>query len=235
MADDVRDWPPGDRRIVRESATAPVLAGAAGVAAHHDRRAARSARSESEGLDDAPAAADVNPDRNQRPSPVVVRVYQLRTDTSFQAAQFEPLYDDDRKTLGEAFLTRDEFTLDPGQRQVIDVSLAIDTRYVGSTRRVPGPDQPGNCVEDCRSGAQAQPRRGRHGQAGVGGGRWCALGGPISDVRAQQGRVVGGPVPPAPALPAAGSLLRALRRVAVRGPGARTDGASPSSRSTRIC
>ena len=77
------------------------------------------------------AAADVNPDRNQRASPVVVRVYQLRSEAPFQAAQFDPLYEDDRKTLGEAFLTRDEFTLGPGQRQVIEVTLASDTRYVG--------------------------------------------------------------------------------------------------------
>src|SRR5262245_62038716 len=29
------------------------------------------------------AAADVNPDGNGRPSPVVVRIYQLKTDTAF--------------------------------------------------------------------------------------------------------------------------------------------------------
>jgi type VI secretion system protein VasD len=77
------------------------------------------------------AAADVNPDRNQRPSPVVIRIYQLRRDEPFKAAPFEPLYDDDMKTLGEAFLTRDEFTLKPGERRAVDVELAVDTRFIG--------------------------------------------------------------------------------------------------------
>jgi type VI secretion system protein VasD len=77
------------------------------------------------------ASADVNPDRNGRPSPVLVRVYQLKADGAFKSSQFEPLFDDDKKVLADAFGTRDEFTLSPGQKQVIEVVLADSTRFVG--------------------------------------------------------------------------------------------------------
>jgi type VI secretion system protein VasD len=77
------------------------------------------------------AGADANPDRNQRPSPVLLRVYQLRADAAFQSSQFEPLFDDDKRVLGETFVTRDEFTLSPGEKRVLEVALARDTRFIG--------------------------------------------------------------------------------------------------------
>jgi type VI secretion system protein VasD len=77
------------------------------------------------------AGADVNPDRNRRPSPVVVRVYQLKADAAFKDAQFEPLYDDAKKVLGDAFVTGDEFQLLPGEKKVIEVALAGETRFIG--------------------------------------------------------------------------------------------------------
>ena len=40
------------------------------------------------------ASADVNPNDTGRPSPVVVRVYQLRTDTLFAAADYNALFGD---------------------------------------------------------------------------------------------------------------------------------------------
>jgi type VI secretion system protein VasD len=77
------------------------------------------------------AERNVNPDRSGRPSPVQVRVYQLKAAMAFQDSQFDPLYDDDKKVLGEAFVTRDDFTLAPGEKKTLEVSLAADTRFVG--------------------------------------------------------------------------------------------------------
>ena len=62
---------------------------------------------------------------------MLLRVYQLKADAAFQSAQFEPLFDDDKKVLGEAFVTRDEFTLAPGEKRVLEVVLADDTRFIG--------------------------------------------------------------------------------------------------------
>ena len=49
------------------------------------------------------ATADSNPDATGRPSPVVVRVYQLKTDVAFKGAEFFALFDDDMKVLGPDF------------------------------------------------------------------------------------------------------------------------------------
>ena len=78
------------------------------------------------------AAADTNPDSSGRPSPVVVRVYQLRTDAGFKGAEFFALYDDDQKVLGQELISRDEFVLAPSERRTIDVSVSRDARFVGA-------------------------------------------------------------------------------------------------------
>jgi type VI secretion system protein VasD len=78
------------------------------------------------------AGADANPDASGRPSPVVVRVYQLKTDAAFAAADFFALYDDDQKVLGVELISRDEFVLAPSERRTLDVTVSGDTRYVGA-------------------------------------------------------------------------------------------------------
>lgn len=78
------------------------------------------------------ASQDANPDSSGRPSPVVVRVYQLKTDAAFTAAEFFPLFDDEQKVLGAELISRDEFVLAPAESRTIDVALSGETRYVGA-------------------------------------------------------------------------------------------------------
>jgi type VI secretion system protein VasD len=78
------------------------------------------------------AASDANPDANGRPSPIVIRVYQLRADTAFNAADFFALFDDDQKTLGAELISRDEFTVAPADSRTIDVVVSGQTRFVGA-------------------------------------------------------------------------------------------------------
>jgi type VI secretion system protein VasD len=77
-------------------------------------------------------SADANPDATGRPSPVVVRVYQLRTDAAFSGADFFALFDDDQKVLGQELISRDEFTLAPAERKTMDVTVSGETRFVGA-------------------------------------------------------------------------------------------------------
>ena len=77
------------------------------------------------------ASADVNPDPSGRPSPIVVRVYQLRTDTAFSNAEFFALFDDEQKVLGQELISRDEFMLAPAEKRTLDVALSGETRFVG--------------------------------------------------------------------------------------------------------
>jgi type VI secretion system protein VasD len=77
-------------------------------------------------------SADVNPDASGRPSPVVVRVYQLRTDAAFRSADFFALFEDDQKALGSELISRDEFTMAPSERKTMDVTVSGETRFVGA-------------------------------------------------------------------------------------------------------
>jgi len=78
------------------------------------------------------ASADVNPDSAGRPSPIVVRIYQLRGDTEFNNADFFALYEKDKETLGASLIGRDEKTLFPGQQLEIDLPLSAEARFVGA-------------------------------------------------------------------------------------------------------
>jgi type VI secretion system protein VasD len=78
------------------------------------------------------AAADVNPDSTGRPSPIVVRIYQLRGDTEFNNADFFALFEKDKETLGASLIGRDEKTLFPGQQLEIDLPLSAEARFVGA-------------------------------------------------------------------------------------------------------
>jgi type VI secretion system protein VasD len=78
------------------------------------------------------ASEDANPDSSGRPSPIVVRVYQLKTDAAFNAAEFFPLFDDEQKVLGAELISRDEFVLAPAEKRTIDVAFSGEARYVGA-------------------------------------------------------------------------------------------------------
>jgi type VI secretion system protein VasD len=77
------------------------------------------------------AAADTNPDANGRPSPVVVRVYQLKADTAFNAAEFFALFDDEMKVLGPDLIGRNEYTVAPSERRTMELDVSADAKFVG--------------------------------------------------------------------------------------------------------
>lgn len=77
------------------------------------------------------AAAGLNPSVSQRPSPLLLRVYELRSPTSFNQAEFMALYQADQATLGPDLVARDEFTLQPGETRPLKKQLGPDTRFLG--------------------------------------------------------------------------------------------------------
>jgi type VI secretion system protein VasD len=74
---------------------------------------------------------DANPDAQHRPSPIVLRVYQLKDDAAFKDADFFALFDKEQGVLGGSLISREEFELAPGQQKVIDYQLSLDARFVG--------------------------------------------------------------------------------------------------------
>src|SRR5579862_1498024 len=54
------------------------------------------------------ASTDTNPDAAGRPSPIVLRVYQLKGDAAFRRVDFFGLFDDEQKALGPDLVGREE-------------------------------------------------------------------------------------------------------------------------------
>jgi type VI secretion system protein VasD len=77
------------------------------------------------------ASADANPDGQNRPSPIVIRVYQLKDDAAFKDADFFALYDKEQATLAASLVSRQEFEVAPGAQKVVDYQLAPDAKFVG--------------------------------------------------------------------------------------------------------
>lgn len=78
------------------------------------------------------AAADVNPDAAGRASPVLVRLYLLRSEAAFAGADFGALYADERSVLGAALLERHELLLAPGSEQALRLPLPPGTVCIGA-------------------------------------------------------------------------------------------------------
>lgn len=76
-------------------------------------------------------STDVNPDDKNRPSPIVLRVYQLKDDAPFKDAEFFALSDKEQATLGPALVSRIEFELNPGEQRTVDYQLSPDAHFVG--------------------------------------------------------------------------------------------------------
>lgn len=77
------------------------------------------------------AGGQLNPNAQRRPSPVVVRVFELKTPASFEAANFDGLFERDRETLAAELVSRDEFVLEPGKSQKIDRPLKPESKVIG--------------------------------------------------------------------------------------------------------
>lgn len=77
------------------------------------------------------ASAQVNPSVSQRPSPVLVRVYELKSATAFNSADFVSLFQRDQAELAADLVGRDEFILSPGQSRPYVKTLAPEVRFIG--------------------------------------------------------------------------------------------------------
>lgn len=77
-------------------------------------------------------AGDVNPDSSGRPSPVVVRLYQLKEEGSFDDAAFFALFDKEQETLGPSLVSREEYELKPGETRSLDLKIPPEAHYLAA-------------------------------------------------------------------------------------------------------
>lgn len=73
----------------------------------------------------------LNPDIMNRPSPVLVRVYLLRAEINFGAADFFSLFERDAATLGADLLAREELQLRPGRVVSISREFPPEAKFLG--------------------------------------------------------------------------------------------------------
>jgi type VI secretion system protein VasD len=76
-------------------------------------------------------AADLNPNAEGRPSPTVVRVYYLVSDTTFKDVDFFQLFEQEAATLGADLAASDELMISPGASQAVTRELRDDVRFLG--------------------------------------------------------------------------------------------------------
>lgn len=74
---------------------------------------------------------DVNPDSFGEASPVMLRIYQLRETSSFNAADFFALFNNDKAALGGDLLHKNELIVKPGDTKQLDIQSVNDAQSLG--------------------------------------------------------------------------------------------------------
>ena len=77
------------------------------------------------------AVDDVNPDGNGRPSPLVVKIFQLKGKDKFEQADFFELFEEAEATLKTDLLDVEDVMLAPGEYKSYEGKFDPATRFVG--------------------------------------------------------------------------------------------------------
>ncbi|WP_193074348.1 type VI secretion system lipoprotein TssJ [Pseudomonas sp. FME51] len=73
----------------------------------------------------------LNPDINDRPSPIVVRLIELRNPVAFENTEFFSLYQRPREVLTPDLVSLEELELRPGDKRSYKLSAQSESRYIG--------------------------------------------------------------------------------------------------------
>jgi len=74
---------------------------------------------------------NINPDHTGRPSPVIVKVFEMRSDLAFNQSDFRLLFESPVKALGTDLLAMDEMVLVPGEARRIEYAPVFGTMFLG--------------------------------------------------------------------------------------------------------
>lgn len=77
------------------------------------------------------ASDQLNPDLNGRPSPIVVRLFELKHPVAFENADFFSLYERAKESLAPDMVATEELELRPGETVELKLSVEEGSRYVG--------------------------------------------------------------------------------------------------------
>lgn len=73
----------------------------------------------------------LNPDLHGRPSPIVVRLYELKHPATFEGADFFSVYQRSKQVLSPDLIAQEELEIRPGETRKLRLSLQPGSRYVG--------------------------------------------------------------------------------------------------------
>ncbi len=71
-----------------------------------------------------------NPDVDGRPSPIVMRIYELKNLGKFEGGDFYQLFENYDAQLGPELIVSEQYHLKPGEVKKIKRTLSADTQYV---------------------------------------------------------------------------------------------------------
>jgi type VI secretion system protein VasD len=74
---------------------------------------------------------NANPDGRKRPSPMVVRMYELKSTALFESTDFVSLFEKDQASLGTELLSREEVNLRPNDVKAMNKTLSPDAKFIG--------------------------------------------------------------------------------------------------------
>ena len=77
------------------------------------------------------ASEDQNPDVNGRPSPMIIKLVEMKASSAFANGDFFTLYGATADTLGPDFVTAETLAVRPGETVDLYLTLKPGSRYVG--------------------------------------------------------------------------------------------------------
>jgi len=77
------------------------------------------------------ADQEINVNENGDPSPIVIRVYELKTKNAFEQASFFELLDNDTAKLGGDLVAKREFEVKPGEKSSFTRESPAEAKHVG--------------------------------------------------------------------------------------------------------
>jgi type VI secretion system protein VasD len=77
------------------------------------------------------ADSTINPNEEGEPSPVLLRIYDLKNTGVFEQATLFELLDDDQGRLGSDLVGRRELEIKPGDSSTFERETSADTRHIG--------------------------------------------------------------------------------------------------------
>lgn len=76
------------------------------------------------------ATAHINPEENGEPRPVMLRLYQVKTDIPFRNASFDEIWKSDEEKLGSNLLSKEELPIYPDSKKALVFERNPEAAYI---------------------------------------------------------------------------------------------------------